>query len=45
MESWEGVGSWRLGWGMGGGKSDVYKKEGGSRGNEVKEVKEFRFRR
>lgn len=43
METWEGMGSWK----MGGGRGEAHKKEGGDRGHGLMKLrsKDFRHRR
>ena len=42
MESWEGVGSWKMGWGMGGGRGEAHKRESGSTGDGLMELKRLK---
>lgn len=42
MESWEGVGIWKMGWEMGGGRGGAHKKEGGSRRNGLMKLKRLK---
>lgn len=41
MESWEGVGSWKMGWEMGGGRGGAHQKEGGSRRNGLMKLRKL----
>lgn len=43
MESWEGVGSWKIGWEMGGGRGGAHKKEGGSRWNNLMKLERLKI--